>query len=175
MFQRGFNMQEPNPGDFGCVKLRGVVGPLITAGQVLNGSFRKEEEHYDHALIYIGNGVAFEARPGGADYVTLANTDYGEILWSTGTFTPTLTQQEQILRWCQHYKGTPYSALDYFALSAHRLHIPAPGLRGYIEADGHLICSQLVDRVWNKSGIHLFANRWDGYVVPADLAGLLLK
>jgi hypothetical protein len=37
-----------------------------------------------------------------------------------------------------------------------------------------MICSQLVDFCYAKAGVRLFAdNRWEGYVTPADLAGLL--
>jgi hypothetical protein len=65
---------------------------------------------------------------------------------------------------------TPYSELDYVAQAAHRLHIPAPHLKNYIESSGHLICSQLADKAAERGGWHLFNDkRWPGYVPPCDL------
>ena len=66
-------------------------------------------------------------------------------------------------------RGTRYSFLDYDALAMHRLGIYVPGLRGYIADSRHMICSQLCDRAYDLGGVHLFDNRWEGYVTPGDL------
>jgi hypothetical protein len=74
------------------------------------------------------------------------------------------------------YRGlvdVPYSFLDYGALALHRLHIPAPGLRAYIQDSGHAICSQLVDEGARRGGWQLFDDqRWEGYVTPGALRRL---
>ena len=70
--------------------------------------------------------------------------------------------------------GVPYSFADYAALAAHRLHIPAPGLREFIGSSKSMICSQLVDQCYVDAGVHLFRDsRWPGFVTPAALAGLI--
>jgi hypothetical protein len=97
-------------------------------------------------------------------------------LWSTGHIELTEPQRAAIVKKALACKGIPYSAIDYVALAMHRLHLPAPGLREYIESSEHLICSQLVDMCYRLAGVHLFSdNRWPGYVTPADLANLILK
>jgi hypothetical protein len=64
--------------------------------------------------------------------------------------------------------------LDYLALVAHRLHIPAPGLRQFIADTGHMICSQLVDEVYRRAGLIMFGDgRWPGYVTPGGLISVL--
>jgi hypothetical protein len=69
------------------------------------------------------------------------------------------------------YKGVGYSALDYAALVAHRLHIWAPGLKGYIGNTGHEICSELCDTFYEvKLVTEIFTDkRWPGYVTPGSL------
>jgi phosphoglucomutase len=70
--------------------------------------------------------------------------------------------------------GTPYSAADYFAIAAHRFHLPVPWLRAYVASSKHLICSALVDRVFLDAGVPLFQDgRWEGYVTPASLDELI--
>lgn len=97
-------------------------------------------------------------------------------LWSSGAFDLSGSQRERVISASLSLTGTPYSFLDYAALSAHRLHIPAPHLKKYIADTGHLICSQLCDEVYYRAGIHLFVDgRWPGYVTPADLAELIMS
>jgi hypothetical protein len=167
-------------GDFCCVPISGEVGKLISFGEWLNGDGFGV---YDHAEIYVGMadqkapyGYTFGAYPGGAAYVPLpcpAETLPGS-LWSSGKFSLTELQRGQVLSTCAAAKGVSYSSLDYFALIAHRLHLPVPGLKNFISDSGHMICSQLVDFAYMNAGVHLFKDdRWPGYVVPADLAKLI--
>ena len=160
---------KPLPGDFCCCSTGGEAGRLVSLGERLNGdSFTR----YDHTFIYVGDGRIVEAQPGGAREAPLGG--YRDALWSTGHIPLTGEQRTVIVRAARSYIGVPYSWADYFALAAHRLRIPAPGLRRYIAATGHMICSQLVDRSFNDAAVHLFADgRWTGYCTPAALAGLL--
>lgn len=174
----------PQPGDFACVHTRGDTGVLITIGEFLNGT--PDTSWWDHACIYVGMpdlnaqyGYVLGAQPGGA---RLAPLRYAQMtgedanwLWSTGKIKPTDAQRKAIVAQALACKGIGYSAADYFALAAHRFHIPTPQLREYIKDSGHMICSQLVDRCYLNSGVHLFTDgRWEGDVTPADLAGLLV-
>lgn len=163
----------PKPGDFEVVPVSGQGGKLIHIAQILSNTGRL---NYEHARLYLGDGKAVEAQPGGARIVTISDDDGG--LWSTDLI-PLMTDEERsnivALGWA--CVGTPYSIMDYFALAAYRFKIGPliPGLRAYVKTSKHMICSQLVDRCYNAAGIQLFTdNRWDGYVTPGDLADLLI-
>jgi cell wall-associated NlpC family hydrolase len=163
-------MTDPEPGDFELTKIAGEGGELIRIGQLLNGD---GFEDYEHARLYLGGGQVLEAEPGGARIAPVGEVAGG--LWSTGKIPLTGAQRTAIVAAARGYVGTPYSAADYFALAAHRLHLPLPGLKAYVASSGRMICSQLVDRCYQDAGVHLFNdNRWPGYVTPGSLAGLLL-
>lgn len=155
------------PGDIMLTQIVGVVGKMVEFGQWLNGDGFTE---FEHAVVYKGNGVVIEAEPGGARERNLSDFNGRPQFWSTGVITLTATQRTDIVDAAIGYLRTPYSFLDYDALAAHRLHIPAPGLRQYIANTGHMICSQLADQCYADAGVHLFTDgRWPGYVTPGDL------
>jgi hypothetical protein len=171
------------PGDFACCPISGDTGKLVSFGEWMNGDGFSE---YDHAEIYVGLpdangrfGYTMSAYPGGARLVPLRENqleDGSGFLWSAGKIPLTSDQRNMIVFNAMACKGIPYSAADYFALAAHRLHVPVPGLREYIASSHSMICSQMCDYVYMQAGVHLFADgRWPGYVVPADLASLLEK
>lgn len=169
----------PLQGDYAVVPVGGQVGRLIRVGQWLNGDgFR----NYEHAEIYVGLpdkaaplGYTMGAYPGGARLKPVPRHQNGW-LWSTGHIPLTDRQRNLLVTAALGCRGVPYSSLDYFALAAHRLHIPAPHLRAFIESSGHMICSQLVDYCYSKAGVPLFTdNRWCGYVTPEDLANRILE
>jgi hypothetical protein len=185
--------------DFACVPMPGLAGFGVSLGQLFAGAWRWT--HYDHVLLYdgwwpdtpspnplqylvpdsrgeLGPGhYVFEAMPHGARRRKLDGLpeQIEGALWSTGIITLTLEQRYNIRNQVTQRLGTPYSAADYFAIGLHRLHIPAPGLRDYIEDDGHEQCAQLVDTMYDCAGEHLFTDgRWPGYVDPWDMAHRLL-
>lgn len=162
---------EPQPGDFFLVPMAGVVGVGIRFGQWLNGDgFRSVQ----HAGIFLGHGLTIEAMPGGAIEGDISRYDPDSVVWSTDLVVPTDTQRGDILAAALRYKGVPYSFLDYAAIGAHRFGVKTPKLQKYIEASGHMICSQLVDRAYELGGYQLFDDgRWHGDVTPADLDVLL--
>lgn len=178
----------------------GAGGWAIRLGERLNGDAFTQ---YQHAEVYVGNaddikaaavrhlasnaltlpgpapyGWTLSAYPGGARLVPLdcPPEELPGSLWSSGAFGLSDDQRQRIIGASLSLVGTPYSFLDYAALSMHRLHIPAPGLKGFIADTGHLICSQLCDEVYLRAGVHLFNDgRWSGYVTPADLAELIMS
>ena len=157
-------------GDFAAVRTGGDVGRLIRLGEALNGDGFAD---YEHAMIYVGGGMVVEAEPGGAR-LRFRDAEEGD-LWSTGLWKLSLKTRKAICDAARGYVGIPYGWLDYAALAAHRLHIPAPGLRKFIASTGHMICSQLADQCYADAGVHLFSDgRWPGYVTPAALASLIL-
>lgn len=161
---------EPKLGDFGLVSIPGDVGNLIRFGQFLNGDGWSREEH---AFVYVGDGQIVEAEPGGA--LLSAVSKYSNVLWSTDHIPLADEQRAAIAEYAKTLIGTPYSAADYFAITAHRLHLPfSPLLKKFVSDRTHLICSQLVDCAYEHGGVNLFQDgRWNGYVTPGDLAKLL--
>lgn len=160
-------MIEPLPADFFLAPISGIGGKAIRLGQWLNGDgFRTIQ----HAGIYLGGNNTIEAMPGGAIEGDLRRFDPDSLVWSTDIIELTEQERQWICQIALELKGTPYSFLDYLALGMHRFHIPTPGLKHYIMTSGHMICSQLVDRIYARAGVHLFKDgRWDGDVTPADL------
>jgi hypothetical protein len=71
--------------------------------------------------------------------------------------------------------GTPYGFPDIAALALKRLGIRLPGLNHRIERSDRLICSQLVDVVWQSVGFRGFDDgRLPQDVTPGDIADLSL-
>jgi hypothetical protein len=162
----------PEPGDLAVCSMAGTPGRIIRYLQKLNGDGFRD---YEHALVYLGGGKVLQAMPGGAQIADMPDPEH--ILWSTGCFPPlTGVQMALVPGIAAALKNTPYSALDYEALVAHRAHIPAPGLRAYIESTGHMICSQLADHVASLLGREVFTDlRWHGDVTPGDLSARFIE
>jgi len=162
----------PQPGDIGLTSIQGPVGTLIRAGQWANGD---GFGMFEHAFVVLPGGRLIEAMPGGARIVPLTESDQQPVMYVAP---PGLTyaQRVMICEMAETYEGIPYSFLDYAALAARRLHIPAPGLRRYIASTRHMICSQLADQAYADAGVHLFDDgRWPGYVTPGSLHELLAR
>ncbi len=164
-------MYEPQPGDIGVTQVEGDVGRLIRLGQWLNGDGFAD---YEHAFVYIGNGQIVEAEPGGARVAELTEYNARNVAWLRCP----PEHREAVAAVARKFTdpAVPYSAADYFALAAHRLHLPIPWLRDYVKSSGHMICSQLADRAASNGGWQLFADkRWDGYVTPEDIWRLIRR
>lgn len=157
----------PQPGDIGLAKITGIVGKLIWAGQYIYG----EGGPWTHAFVVLENGTLIEAEPGGARIVPIS--EYNKQI--TGFLSLPLTdeQRARIVELAKTYEGTPYSFLDYAAMFLYRLRIRLPGIRRRVESSGHLICSQLADKMEQDVNFQLFDDgRWNGYVSPGGLTKL---
>ena len=173
---------EPLPGDIEVCSVGGPVGTLIGLGERLAGSGFSQ---YQHARIYVGlvPGVGqhcvVQAEPGGCQLRPLHSFHQeGYDLWSTGSILLTTKERNLVVAAAMRYAElkVPYSDADYLAIAAHRWHLPVPGLEDFIKDDGHMICSQLDDRAFQCGGVQLFSDkRWDGYVMPGDLAGVIMS
>lgn len=160
-------MTEPPLGSIGLTQIHGDVGRLIRLGQWLNGQGFAD---YEHAFTFIGNGRIVEAEPGGARIAQLSEYDNDHVLWLECP--PQYGQQ--VANAAKFLVGTPYSFADYLALALHRLHIPLPWLRSYIESSRHMLCSQFCDRAAQLGGWNLFDDgRWAGYCTPASIYQLI--
>jgi hypothetical protein len=156
----------PSPGDIGLVRIHGAAGVGIRAAQWANGDGFAD---YEHAFGMVDAETLLEAEPGGSRLRPLSRYAGEPIMWLR---CPDRSAAEVATA----YRGlvdVPYSLLDYGALALHRLHIPAPGLRAYIQDSGHAICSQLVDEGARRGGWQLFDDqRWEGYCTPGALRRL---
>lgn len=152
-------------GNFFLVAVHGDVGKAIEFGEWVNGDGFGP---YAHAGMALSNGELIEAEPGGARRRPQSEYDGTNIIWSSWDL-PDATRNLLDVK-SRARESVPYSALDYGALFAHRLHIPVPGLRRYIASTGHQICSQLVDQIYQDAGLQIFRDgRWPGYVTPMAL------
>ena len=177
-------LADVKPGAWAVVNTGARPSPLITAAEYLStlAAGHPRYSKWDHAVMCTGvkpDGTVMiaEAEPGGARNVPW-HYETRPHLWSTGIIDMPEEAGAAALRYTQAGswgpRGVPYSGLDYVALTAHSLHVPAPGLRTFIASTMHQICSQLVDQAALDVGEHLFADgRWAGYVKPSDLGFLL--
>lgn len=165
---------EPRPGDIMLTTIAGPVGGLIAVGQWANGDGFGV---YQHAAVVLSayrsldgwSGTVMEAQPGGARRTPIARY-HGQDTVYVSPVGLTDAQRWAICQAAEKYEGTPYSFADYAAIAAHRFHVPVPGLREFIAATGHQICSQLCDNAYAAAGVHLFDDgRWSGHVTPMDL------
>jgi hypothetical protein len=161
-------MINPPAGFIGLTQISGRVGSAIQVGEWLNG---EGFQVWEHAFVMLPGGLILEAEPGGAVVVDM---HYTHVYWCEGIFEASQQVNSaspiQLGQTAERLKGIPYSFADYAALAAHRLHIPAPGLKDFIADNGHMICSQMADEFYLRLGAHIFTdNRWPGYVTPASL------
>lgn len=153
------------PGTIGLTHISGPVGKLIELGQWLNNEGFKA---WEHAFVMLPGGMILEAEPGGA---VIVPNHYADVYWCDALRVMLPASADALMPSAgRALKGVPYSFLDYGALAAHRLHLPLPFLKDFIEDDRHMICSQLCDEFYLRLGANLFDDgRWPGYVTPASL------
>lgn len=161
----------PKPGDFGLVRIKGIVGAFVMLGQWFNG----DRSQWTHAFLLLDDDTVIEAMPRGAQIVPLSRYAGREIRWSSDIpLTP--EQRRDIVQAGRDLEGTPYSFADYAALFFERIGIGFGLTRKYVRNTGHMICSQLVDEVYRRAGVHLFTDgRLPQDVTPGDLDILLRR
>lgn len=175
------------PGMFGLSVIGGKVGRLVAAGQALTG----DGSRYTHAFMIVDNGEIVEAMPDGARIYPLAARadDPGGIVVTDAPVQNALhvfdsyfgdqsiwrkvyeeNLRAQIVAEARGLEGTKYNFPDYFYLALCHFGVRANWLERRINNSGKLICSQLVDEVYRRAGIHLFDDgRLAQDVTPGDL------
>jgi hypothetical protein len=156
-------------GDVGLIEVGGFVGQLIKVMQFLNGSPWKDC-HLEHSFVVTDPDRmwGFEAQPGGAHFFDI-NEKYGNenIVWIRPANLDA-QQQASLVQVFDQLKGTPYSFVEYDALLVHRLRLPLPGLKTYVNNSDHMICSQIIAEGYRRIAVELFGGEWPGYVTPVD-------
>lgn len=163
-------MPEPKPGDIFLAQITGWTGFLVRIGQWCNG----DGSVWTHAGIYRGNGEVFEAQPGGAVISPLSRYDGRPLKWSTDVIELTDEQREWIVQETNWLVGIGYGWLTYAYLAAYRLGIRPEWLKNRVRNTRDMICSQSVDEVFNRAGVHLFQDgRLPQDVTPGDIDWML--
>jgi hypothetical protein len=154
----------PRFGDFGVVKTDGIIGRLIRVGTA---------SRWNHAFIYIGEGVIVEANPTGVAISPV--TKYPKIAWNQHEKISD-NLREKIVDAAFKEVGKPYAFLDITALFFRII-----GLRFIrpnvfwkkLASQESWFCSELVSYCYRTSGITLI-NKKDDLVTPGDLAERLV-
>lgn len=156
-------------GDVGFGVIPGRVGGIVSFGQWLIDAANlahgrtTEQSWFTHTWIVAATGDGWaqiiEAMPHGARSVYLKGADRigpgngwaRSVVPELGTDARMLVRQA-----CLEYIGTPYSFLDYLSLALLHLGLPRRLTARRVTDSGHMICSQLVDTVLTRAGVHLF-------------------
>jgi len=163
----------PEPGDYACVqipwvKFRGMRVPNLIGYAIRLFTWSK----YDHAIVYLGNGLIAEAQPKGARISFLNEYDGDAIVWSHDALTA--EQREEIIAVAQAYAiaKVPYGFLDIAYLGLARIGFKPAWLLRYVEDERRLICSQLVALCGQRAGVDswLCGQPNACLVKPSDLA-----
>lgn len=159
----------PQPGDFGLSTIGGSLGRFVSFAQLVVG----DPSRYQHAFLVLDDETVVEAQPGGARITPLsrwlANEGHRPLAFSVTELSP--LQRALLVAAGRRLVGTPYSFLDYLSLALLARGIRPRWVARRVKNSGHLICSQLVDLVYQQAGLPLFAdNRDPGDVTPGDLA-----
>lgn len=162
-------MKKIKPADIGLTRI-GIgkfYGPILHFFIGLLQHLAGDSSRFTHAYIVLDDDSVIEAQPGGAVVGKLADYKNKAIYIQLDL---TDEQRETIVDEARRLEGTPYSFLDYFALTLARFGIKPKWLKRYIANTGHMICSQLCDEVYRRAGIHLFKDgRLPQEVTPGDL------
>lgn len=182
-------MTDIKPGSFGLSIIGGKLGWWVDRGQAF---VERQDYRFTHAFLVLDNEQVIEAQPGGARITPLS--EYTRRAGGTVIFSDEPVQRElddfwsrsrggddvefearlreKIVDFGRSLEGTPYNYVDYLVIGLDRLGIRPKFIRHRLKRHDRLICSQLVDFVYQMAGIHLFDDgRDDMDVTPGDLEG----
>lgn len=157
------------PGDYFLTQIGGPVGLAIRVAQGLCGDWSR----YTHAGVILDDGTIIAAQPGGARIEPLSSIASKKHL-ALGQMPLTMAERAEVVAVARSFEGVPYSFLNYLSLTLVTLGIRPKWLLRYVAGTGHVICSQLVDKVYplaTYGRVNLFDDgRFAGDVTPGDLA-----
>ena len=157
-------MYEPRPGDYGVVKTNGIFGKLIRVGTL---------SRWNHAVIYLGDGLVIESTPFGV--VISKASKYEKIAWNQHEIL-TASQRTLIVEEAKRQIDRGYGFLDIANLTLRilglRILANTSLLNKMAERYG-VICSELVALAYDAAKIVL-CNKPANIVTPGDLAERLI-
>jgi uncharacterized protein YycO len=145
---------------------------LILAGQTFLG-----EPGYPHHVAVVSRAatdrswpMVVQAMPSGAEEVPIGAEHWTQDYIYVRPAYRSLGQVLDVADEARSYVGTPYSFLDYVALTGLHLGIRNGPIRRYVTTSKHMICSQLADQAMSDAGWHVFNDgRLPQDVTPAAL------
>jgi hypothetical protein len=155
---------EPRIGDYGVVKTNGFFGKLIRVGTL---------SRWNHAFIYIGDGLIVEATPLGV--VISKDSKYEVIGWNQHEGL-TEAQRKLIATEAKRLVGKGYGFLDIANLVLRILGLKILASTTLLEKMAQrygVICSELVALSYDAAKIEL-CNKPANIVTPGDLAERLI-
>jgi cell wall-associated NlpC family hydrolase len=155
---------QPRPGDYGVVKTSGFFGKIIRIGTV---------SRWNHAFIYIGDGLIIQANPTGVAIGKV--TEYPIIGWNQHEDL-TKDQRKLIVDEAKRLVDRPYGFLDIANLILRILGLKLLANTAILEklAERYgVICSELVALSYDAAGINI-CNKPANIVTPGDLAERLI-
>jgi cell wall-associated NlpC family hydrolase len=169
-------------GAFFLAVIPGLMGRSVSAAQ----AFTRGGSLWTHSGLYIGSGHVVQAEPGGVQIRRFPHRpSTGEpVLWSDAPIqrhladAPHITARyeaqlrKRVADAALQLVDSPYAWLDYVAIAGAEWKVPGwQRLRSRVDGKGQFLCSSLVDRAYERAGVHLFSDqRPAGQVTPADLA-----
>ena len=171
------------PGSYGLSIISGKTGKLVAWGQdIVDG--RKDK--FTHAFFVLDNDEVIEAEPGGAviaplskytslppDHVLFSDKPIQALMAAHDYVYPDEYERRvraNLTAFARTLVGIPYNYLDYVAIGLEHFKIDLPFIRNRVRREDRMICSQLVDYIYAKNGIHLFGDhRVSQNVTPGDL------
>lgn len=161
---------EARPGDFFVVRTHGTAADVIcvaTRSKYNHAGIYMPDPTYDYGTVGVPPTRCVEAAPSGA---RLTSADYGDDKILVSNFALTPSQRYALCEVARGLIGTPYGWEDIVSIGALQYGIKPDFIRDRVENSSYLICSQLVDEVYRRVGLHLFADgRLPMDVTPGDL------
>lgn len=181
-------LAEVQPGTIIFGPIGGFVPGVFPAGvgQLALKAATRETWKIRHVLVCTqaaGPGYgpwAVQAMPDGAEEIELTAQHWASAYtYVLPKYAP--GQSEAVAKAARSLEGTPYSFLDYGALTAHAIsgrgYVPIgerTALERYVSSTHHMICSQLADECLRRAGVHAFTDqRLPQDVMPAALFSAL--
>lgn len=150
---------------------------LILAGQTFLG-----EPGYPHHVAVVSRlpGVSWpmivQAMPSGAEEIEIGVEHWTKDYVYVRPAYDSYDQALHVAAAARGYVSTPYSFLDYVALTGLHLGIKNGLIRRYVTTSKHMICSQLADQAMSDAGWHVFQDkRLPQDVTPAALFERMLS
>jgi uncharacterized protein YycO len=158
------NKYSPSIGDYFVVKTHGLAGLAIRLGTFSD---------WNHAGIYIGDGLIIEARPTGVSISKLSKYNGYTIAWNQHEGL-TEEQRAKIVKRAHKFVGGKYGGWSILALGLKCLGLWVfPNIIKRAENENAVICSQLVAWSYSIGGVKV-SKKKHALVTPKDLAFRLI-
>ena len=165
--------------------ISGWAGALVGVGQLILGDATPKDWKVRHvAVVTQSSGVGFDsfgypkgpnpkivqAMPSGAEEIEIGPEHWTPDFIYVRPLYSDPYQNFVVGEAARRYVGTPYSFLDYAAITGVHLGIKNGPIRRYVTSSRHMICSQLADQAMCDAGFHVFNDgRLSQDVTPSAL------